>query len=214
MKIAISANGTNLDATINDRFGRCPYFLIVETDDVSIEVLENANADLSTGAGIQAASMVVSKGAQAVVTGNCGPKAMQVFSEAGIAVILNQQGVVRDVVETFKKGVLHPSANANVPEKSGVSPGAADTGFGQPGMGMGGGRGLGGGRGMGGCGRGMGMGGGRGMGRRCGGSYAADPTSSQQPRLTRNQELAELQQQADDCRQQLEAIRNRIKDLT
>ena len=214
MRIAISANGKNLDATINDRFGRCPYFLIVETDNMRTEVFENTNADLSTGAGIQAASMVTSKGAQAVITGSCGPKAMQVFSEAGLPVILNQHGVVRDAVETFKNGALSPSTSANVPEKSGISPDAAGTGFAQPGMGIEGGRGLGGGRGMGGGGRGMGMGGGRGMGRHCGGKTAAGPTNFHPPHLSRDQERAQLQQQADACRQQLEAIQNRIKDLT
>lgn len=212
MKIAISANGQNLDATINDRFGRCPYFLIVETDDMNVEVRENTNANLSTGAGIQAASMLAAEGAQVVVTGNCGPKAMQVFNEAGVEVSLNGKGIVRNVVEAFKKGALPPSAAANVPAKSGIAPAEAGTGFSQPGMGDG--RGLGGGRGMGACGGGMGMGGGRGLGRRCGGGYAANQTGVQQPAPSGNQEIAHLQQQADQCRQLLETIQARIKDLT
>lgn len=30
MKIAISASGNKLESTIDERFGRCPYFIIVE----------------------------------------------------------------------------------------------------------------------------------------------------------------------------------------
>jgi len=205
MKIAISANGQNLDATVNERFGRCPYFLIVETDDMSCEAIPNTNAELSSGAGIQAASMVASKGAKAVITGSCGPKAMQVFSETGIQTILNQQGVVRDVVEAFKGGTLSASDRANAPSKAGFTAGA---GAGQAAMGMGGGRGLGGGRGM-------GMGGGRGMGRRCGG-YGTGFSGGGQTSgaLSREQELAELKRQADACKDQLAAIEDRIKQLS
>jgi predicted Fe-Mo cluster-binding NifX family protein len=79
MKVAVSANGNNLESTIDQRFGRCRYFLIVETDDMRHAVVENIYADLSTGAGIQAAGLIESKGVEAVITGNCGPKAMQVF---------------------------------------------------------------------------------------------------------------------------------------
>jgi predicted Fe-Mo cluster-binding NifX family protein len=217
MKIAVSANGKGLDATVNDRFGRCPYFLIVDTDGMQVQVIENSNADLPTGAGIQAAGAVASAGARAVITGNCGPKAMQVFNQAGIQVVLDQQGVVRDVINAFTNGALPASTRANAPEKSGVAPAAAGMGGGRGmggggGMGMGGGRGLGGGRGRGGCGRGMG--GGRGMGRRCSNGEAARPAGSQETGLSKDQELTQLQQQADQCRQQLEAIQDRIKDLT
>ncbi|BBO85176.1 hypothetical protein DSCO28_57420 [Desulfosarcina ovata subsp. sediminis] len=173
MKIAISAAGQNLESTVDERFGRCQYFIILETDDMSYEVIENTNANLSGSAGIQSASLVASKGVEAVITGNCGPKAMQVFAETTIKVIIGQHGMIKDVVEKFKNGALSPSTRGNVPEKSGVVQSASVPGVQQPGMagggrgmGGGGGRGMGGcgGRGMGGGGRGMGGGGGRGMG--------------------------------------------------
>jgi predicted Fe-Mo cluster-binding NifX family protein len=179
MKIAISAFGQDLESTIDERFGRCRYFIVVETDDMRYDVVENTNADLSTSAGIQSASLVASKGVEAVITGNCGPKAMQVFAATTIKVILGQHGVIKDVVEKFKRGELSPSSRGNVPGKPRVAQPTAVPGVQQPAMGGcrgmggegrgmgGGGRGMGGGgRGMGGGGRGMG-GGGRGMGRQC-----------------------------------------------
>jgi predicted Fe-Mo cluster-binding NifX family protein len=53
---------------------------------MSFEVFENENMPLSGGAGIQAAGFLSSKGVGAVLTGNCGPKAMKTFSAAGIQV--------------------------------------------------------------------------------------------------------------------------------
>jgi len=41
MKIAISSTGTDIDAQIDSRFGRCAYFLIVNTDDMSFKAFDN-----------------------------------------------------------------------------------------------------------------------------------------------------------------------------
>ena len=212
MKVAISAAGKDLESSIDERFGRCRYFIIVETDDMSYEVIENTNADLSTSAGIQSASLVASKGVEAVITGNCGPKAMQVFTATTIKVIIGQHGMIKAVVEKFKKGGLSPSTHGNVPGKSGVAQTASAPGAGQPGMNVGGG-----GRGMGGGGgRGMGGGGGRGMGGRCRSPYGAGSPGVQNMagKMSGEQERAQLQQQADELKNQMDAIHARMKSLS
>jgi predicted Fe-Mo cluster-binding NifX family protein len=164
MKVAVSSTGTDLTSTIDDRFGRCRYFLIVETDDMSVEVIENPNADLSTGAGIQSASLVADKGVSAVITGTCGPKATRVFDETNIELILDQQGVIRDVIGKFKNGQIRPAMRGDAPAAVDTRQPPAGGGFRSAGM-------AGSGRGSGcrrrGMGAGFGMGGGRGMGR-CG----------------------------------------------
>lgn len=143
MKVAVSAYGEDLNAEINPRFGRCDYILIVDTDQMRFESFSNDNKELSGGAGTQTACFVASKGVEAVLTGSCGPKAMNIFNAENIPVHTGQTGTVLEVVERFKKGT--PTAPGSQP-------------------GMGGGSGTGGGRGMGGGGRGMGVGSGRGMG--------------------------------------------------
>ena len=219
MKVAISANGKDLESSIDDRFGRCRYFIIVETDDMIYEVIENTNADLSTSAGIQSASLVASKGVDAVITGNCGPKAMQVFAATTIKVILGQHGTIKDVVEKFKSGDLSPSTRGNVPGVSGVAQATSASDVGKPGMNIGGGRGMGGGggRGMGGGGgRGMGGGGGRGKGGQCRSLCDAGSSGVQNTfgNLSGEQELAQLQQQADELKKQMDAINSRMKSLS
>ena len=52
MKIAVSATGKNLDSAIDPRFGRCAYFLVVDTENMSLEVFSNESSALGGGAGI------------------------------------------------------------------------------------------------------------------------------------------------------------------
>jgi predicted Fe-Mo cluster-binding NifX family protein len=157
MKVAISSSGKDLNSQVDPRFGRCTYFLIVDTDDMSFEVFDNESGMLGGGAGIQSAQFVASKGARAVITGNCGPNAVSTLDAAGIQVFLGNTGTVKEVLSNFKNGNLTPAKTANVQDHNGLADGAGGNRI----MGMGGGRGMGGGgRGRG----GRGVGGGRGLG--------------------------------------------------
>jgi predicted Fe-Mo cluster-binding NifX family protein len=208
MKIAVSTNGKDLESTIDERFGRCRYFLIIETDNMRYEVVENTHAGLSTGAGIQAAGLVGSKGVEAVITGNCGPKAMRVFDATDIKLILGQHGVVKDAVERLIHGEISPPTPEKISARSQVSQTASVAGVGRPG-GRGGGRGM-----CGGGGGGMGKGG-RGVGRRCQGPSAAGSPGLQNTSgsVSQQAQLDQLQQQAADLKRQMETIQTRIKDL-
>jgi len=146
MKIAVSSRGKDLDSLIDPRFGRCAYFLLVETDDMSFEVFDNQSIASGGGAGIQSAQFISSKGAKAVITGNCGPNAVQTLAAAGIEVFLENTGIVREVLEKYKDDDLTSTSMANVAEYSGLGD---RTNSGRS-MGMGGQRGMGRGRGMGG----------------------------------------------------------------
>jgi len=225
MKIAVSATGKDLDCQIDARFGRCAYFIIVETEDMSFESFDNQNTALAGSAGIQSASFVASQGVKCVLTGNCGPKAADVFSNAGVDVYTGQQGLVRDAVENFKTGRI-AATGTNVPEKFGAAgavqvPAGAAASFGR-GMGMGGGRrcgvsgrgmGGGGGRGMGGGGgRGMGGGGGRGMGQGRGMGFSGTASAGAAGALETDS-VAQLKEQAQILKREMEAIEARIKEL-
>ncbi|MDD9301035.1 MAG: NifB/NifX family molybdenum-iron cluster-binding protein [Desulfobacter sp.] len=150
MKIAVSAYGEKLDSKINPRFGRCDYLLIVDTENDSVEAFSNENINRSGGAGIQSAGFVIDKGIEAVLTGDCGPKAMGVFNSSSIAVYTGQTGTVKEAVERFKQGKMTATTTATAPEKAGMgsSSGVSDQNS-QAGPGMTGGRGMGGGGGQG-----------------------------------------------------------------
>ena len=115
--------------------------------------MNNKSAAQGGGAGIQAAQFLASQGVEAVITGNCGPNAVQTLSAAGVELFGGQAGTVREVVERFKNGHLKPTSEATVDSHFGMN---AQAGLGRGG-GMGGGRGMGRSRGGGGgTGRGMG----------------------------------------------------------
>jgi len=238
MKIAVTSTGPTLDDNVEVRFGRCPYFLFIDTDTMQYESIENPNIALGGGAGIQSAQFMSEKGVTTVLTGNCGPNAFSVFGQAGIQVIVGVSGVVRNAVEQFKTGAFSSASGPSVASHFGVNaatpgPTATNQSMTSPvdqvqgaamGLGMGGGRGMG--RGMGrggGMGRGMGKGMGRGggMGRGMGmpapmGMPSTGPAADfpQEAGLQNpEQELSALKQQAELLEQQKHELNNRITQL-
>jgi len=114
MKIGVSSKGKDLNAQIDLRFGRCQYFLIVDTDTMSFEAISNESAMASGGAGIQAAQTMAHAGVKSVITGNMGPNAFQTLSTAGIKVFTGATGSIKEVVEKYKKGELQENNAPNV----------------------------------------------------------------------------------------------------
>ena len=105
MKIAVTAKAPHLDAEVDPRFGRAAHILIVDTETMDFEAVDNSeNINAFRGAGIQAAGMVCDKGAQTMLTGYCGPKAFAVLEAAGVKVANDFTGTVRQAVEDFKNG--------------------------------------------------------------------------------------------------------------
>jgi len=123
MRVAVTAYGPSLDAIVDPRFGRCAYFVLVETEDLQFEAVENPSLSLGGGAGIQSAQFVAEKGVQVVLTGNCGPNAHQTLSAAGIEVVVGCSGTVSEVLERHHSGQLSASTAPNVPEHSGMGGG-------------------------------------------------------------------------------------------
>ncbi|MFC1787553.1 NifB/NifX family molybdenum-iron cluster-binding protein [Halobacteriota archaeon] len=123
MKICVTASSGSLDAQVDPRFGRCQYFVIVDSDTMEFEEMSNTGVDTMSGAGIQAAQAVANKGVGVVITGNVGPNAFQTLSAAGINVITGASGTVRDLIEMYKSGQLKETSGATVGEHFGMGMG-------------------------------------------------------------------------------------------
>ncbi len=106
MKIAFTTSGGELDSPMDERFGRCASFLIFDPADGNCTAIANENCDAAGGAGIKAAETVSRAGANAVVTGECGPKASMALRQAGIRVYSFRGGSVREALELFLAGAL------------------------------------------------------------------------------------------------------------
>jgi predicted Fe-Mo cluster-binding NifX family protein len=125
MKVAVTSGEPSLDAAVDPRFGRCACFLIVETDDLTFEAVENPNVSLGGGAGIQSAQLMSEKGVAFVLTGNCGPNAFRTLAAAGVEVITGCSGTVREVVAEFRAGGLTTTGGPNVAGHFGMGASAA-----------------------------------------------------------------------------------------
>jgi predicted Fe-Mo cluster-binding NifX family protein len=198
LKISVSAVNGSFDAPIDPRFGRCQYFVIVDSETMGVEAIPNTSQDASSGAGIQAAQTIANQGVKLILTGRVGPNAFQVLSSAGVEVITGVSGTVREAVERFKRGQLRETT---------VTPTTA------MGFGVAGGIGMG-------RGRGRGMSRGRGQGfRRWQTTEPYIPPPTSQPLtptstvMSREQETQILESQMKALQQQLDQIKKKLEEL-
>ena len=139
MKIAVASSGKTLDSPVDPRFGRCPYFLVADSETEEFEAIENKAGQAARGAGISAAQVIANKKVGAAIAGNFGPNAVNVLTSSGVKIFGGVTGItIKEALEQYKKGELKETTATTTPA----------------GMGMG--RGVG---------RGMGRGGGWGRGR-------------------------------------------------
>ncbi len=115
MRIAVTSTGNELISDMDPLFGRAKYFVIVDSETLEYEVVENEqNLNLPQGAGIQAAKTIVDQKADVLISGNCGPKAFQVLKAAGVKVVTGAQGRVIDAVTQYRSGQLETTDGPNV----------------------------------------------------------------------------------------------------
>jgi len=90
-----------MDGEVEERFGRCAYFVIVDSESMKMEVLANPGFDMKGGAGPQATQALQRAGVEVVLTGQVGPNAAAALESAGIRVVTGVTGKVRTAVEDY-----------------------------------------------------------------------------------------------------------------
>jgi predicted Fe-Mo cluster-binding NifX family protein len=193
MKIAVSASSGDIESPVDPRFGRCPYYLIVDPNTMEFETVANPHVGASSGAGIQAAQLVAQKNVEAVLTGSCGPNAFQTLDAAGVKVVLGVTGRISEAVREYASGSgFQEAPGPDVPAHYGMG---RKVGFGG--------------------GRGRRMGGFLGMGRPATAFASNTPPGQEhgQARMTAEKELEELKKEADDLHHHLDRVFERISAL-
>ncbi len=99
MLVAIPTNGNDLSGMVDERFGRCARFLLVDSETMEFQVIANPAAMQSGGAGVTAAQIVIDQGARAVLAGEVGPKAYDVLERAGVMIYARITGNARDAMD-------------------------------------------------------------------------------------------------------------------
>jgi predicted Fe-Mo cluster-binding NifX family protein len=124
MKICVSASSNSMDANVDPRFGRCPYFVVVDSETLKFDIISNDSTNAAHGAGIQAAQTVVNSGAKVVITGNVGPNAFKVLTATDIKVLTGVSGSINQAIKKFKNGELQETTNPTVGGHFGMGKGA------------------------------------------------------------------------------------------
>lgn len=114
MKVAITSSGATLQSNVDPRFGRCPYYIIYDTESGSFEAVENKSRLASGGAGIQAAQSISDMKVEAVITGNVGPNAFRVLSAASVKIYSGATGSIKNAIEKFKNGEYKETSGPDV----------------------------------------------------------------------------------------------------
>lgn len=98
MKIAITSTGNSLESTIDQRFGRCSYFVIYDTETKGLEYIPNPNKDAAEGAGPASLQLLASRDVKKIVSGEFGIKIKPLMDSLKIQMI-----IIKEPEKTIEK---------------------------------------------------------------------------------------------------------------
>lgn len=94
MKLAITSVDEGIESSVDLRFGRAKYFVVVDLETHATTTVSNyVNLNAAQGAGIQTAKTLIDLGVKAVITGHVGPKAFSAL-EAGVSLSIPSPAVL------------------------------------------------------------------------------------------------------------------------
>lgn len=91
MKTAITSTGNSLQSTLDERFGRCAWFVIYDTETGSVEFIPNSGKKADEGAGLAAVELIAGRKAEMVVSGEFGFKIKSVLESLNIQMVIMKQ---------------------------------------------------------------------------------------------------------------------------
>jgi predicted Fe-Mo cluster-binding NifX family protein len=121
MRIAVSADNKNgLESVISPHFGRCPYFVLVDLEGQEVtDVSEVDNPYYVGHQPGQVPAFVNSLGADVMLTGGMGGRAIMFFQQFGVEGVTGAYGTVRQSVERYLGGQLKGAAPCKESEEHG-----------------------------------------------------------------------------------------------
>lgn len=108
MLIAVSAE-TNQgpDSRVAHHFGRCPFFALVEVEGDSVQSISVIdNPFFAAHQPGQVPGFIHQQKAEVMISGGMGGRAIQFFSQFGIAAATGAAGTVAEAAESYLKGEL------------------------------------------------------------------------------------------------------------
>ncbi len=112
MRIAVSAdNKDGLNSVVSPHFGRCPHFVLVDVEDQEIRQVQSVdNPFFGNHQPGQVPGFIASHGANVMLTGGMGGRAIMFFQQYGIEGVTGAYGTVQQAVEHYLGGQLQGAA--------------------------------------------------------------------------------------------------------
>jgi len=112
MRIAVSADSKQgLDSVVSPHFGRCPHYILVDVQDHQVTGIQEVDSPFyghhQPG---QVPAFIHSLGANVMLAGGMGGRAIMFFEQFGIEGVTGAYGTVRQSVERYLGGELQGAA--------------------------------------------------------------------------------------------------------
>lgn len=98
MKVAIASTGNTLESNIDSSFGRCAWFIIIDTESGAMKFIPNPNKDLEEHAGKAAVELVLSRNVSMIISGEFGMKIKPLLDSMQIQMV-----VIKDPTKTINE---------------------------------------------------------------------------------------------------------------
>jgi len=101
MKVAITSNGNSLESKLDQRFGRCGFFIIYDTETKGMEFIPNPNKDAQEGAGPASVQLVASRDVKKIISGEFGIKIKSLLDSLKIQMIVLKEPdkSIREIID-------------------------------------------------------------------------------------------------------------------
>jgi predicted Fe-Mo cluster-binding NifX family protein len=102
-----SLDKNGLKGEISQHFGKTPYFVLIKWENDKIENSQVLESNGKHGGGqMTPGEFMVGSGANTLLCGNLGPKAIQMLQKARIKVYVGASGTVLEAVQDWTEGKL------------------------------------------------------------------------------------------------------------
>jgi len=103
--VCISSTGTSLDSPADMRFGRAPYFAVINLSSNTASIFQNPFTDAESGVGPKVVQLLASNGVSVLITGKSGVNASAALKAGGIAAYELTEPIT--IAEALQKYLAH-----------------------------------------------------------------------------------------------------------
>ena len=103
MKIAIPATKDDINSLIDDRFARCSFFCLYDSETNKTEFLNNDLKDEAEGVGPQVVEFLATNGVKKVYAMEFGPKAKDLLDKLKLeSIIISNKQTLNEIISLIK----------------------------------------------------------------------------------------------------------------